>query len=114
MKQCVVFFTILDLVTGGRRFRERGPMSYVDWKQTKRVDEEMDLRFLNGLWDWPFKLEDVKFTESHQPSTAPPRMPYISSDIFYSEALKEKINDKLNQLDYHPNWKEKAEDYHWD
>jgi len=114
LQKCVVFFTIIDLVVGGRRFRERGPMSYVDWKQTKRVHEERDLMYLNRLWDWPFELDDVQFTEKHQPRTTPIGMPYISSDIFYSEALKKKINDKLNQIDYHPNWKEKAEDHHWD
>lgn len=114
LKKCIVFFSILDLAVGGRRFRERSPLSFVDWKQTKRVHEQTNFRYINRLWDWPYELEDIKFTERHQPQTTPLVMPYISLDEWYSKSLKKEISDKLNQLGCNPNWKEKAKDYYWD
>jgi len=109
-----MYFSVLDIVVEGKRFRERSPMSYIDWKQTKRVSSPAIQRLINRLWDWPYKLDDIKLDDEFHRTTGKFRMPFISSDEFYSKDLKRKIDNALQNLNYKTKWKEKARDYYLD
>jgi len=114
LKNCVAYYTIVDIVTHGQLFFERTPMSLVDWKKTIRVKESGIHRHLGNVWRWPYDLDDTKFIEEFGTTKSSSKftMPIIDCSEFYSKETKNLVDKKLQSLDYKTSWKEKPADYY--
>jgi hypothetical protein len=113
LKKCLVYHTIIDIVTHGKLHFERTPLSLVDWKKTIRVTES-EHRRLGRVWEWPFDLDDIRFFEEFgmTKGAGPFTMPMINLSEFYSKETKDRIDLKLKELDYKTNWRYKSSDYY--
>lgn len=114
-QNCVIYHTIIDIVTHGRLFFERTPISLVDWKKTIRT-KDSDHRRLGNVWEWPYDLDDTRFFEEFgvTKNICPFTMPIVNCSEFYSKETKNMIDKKLEELSYKTNWKNKPADYYAD
>jgi len=112
-QNCVSDYTILDIVTHGKLFFYRTPLSLVDWKKTIRVKDSRH-KFLGRVWEWPTDLDDIRFFEESNTSkkTTSLKMPVISSDEYYNNETKNKVDKKLEKMNYKTNWKRKPIEYY--
>lgn len=112
MQKCIENHTIIDIVTHGRLYWERTPLTLVDWKKTRTTDSEH--RRLGNVWLWSFELDDTKYFEEFGQTkrTGQLKMPMISCSEFYYKNTKDAINKKLKKLDYTTKWKFKPADYY--
>jgi hypothetical protein len=114
-QKCMMFHTIIDIVTQGRLHWERTPLSLVDWKKTEKVTDS-EHRRLGNIWQWPYDLDDTRFVEEFGTTkdTSSFTMPMVNCEGFYSNETKNMIDEKLKTLEYKTNWKFKPMNYYDD
>jgi len=113
LQNCIENHTIIDIVTHGKLYFERTPLSLVDWKKTIRVTDS-EHRRLGTVWEWPYELDDTRYFEEFGKTkrTGPFKIPMINCSEFYNEKTKNRIDGRLKELDYKTNWKNKPADYY--
>lgn len=94
IRNCIIYTTIIDLITSGELFRSYSILSLVDWKRTKKWQKggiSNEYFFGSNLWYWPHIMGRSTYTELEG------NMDVRRLSEFYSDEIIDEVNIKLEQ-----------------
>ena len=100
MRNNIINFTIIDLLTSGRLFKSKSLLSIVDWKKTKLLKNNESNEYLFGqfLWQWPYFLGNNTITVKSQQEESP-------LYEYYTHDITQLVKENLIQIEAKIRWK---------
>lgn len=111
VKNCIAYYTVIDLLTGGELHFFKVTLSLVDWEKTPEFSDEKTYYWYSKIWEWSLHLGDPNFHDSvlrkNMTSTNEIRNA-VAIDEVYSIDIKKKVNSILKRINYNKNGRLKA------
>ena len=108
VKNCIAYYTVIDLLTGGQMQAFLITLSLVDWEITSEFEDTNTYHWYAKIWEWSLHLGDPNF---HNVGTLPKLTKGneirtdVAIDKTYSDDIKIKVDSLLKNIGYDKDWK---------
>ena len=113
VKNCMVSFAVIDLLTDHEMYMFQSLLSIVDWEKTKVTSDQRKHHWYAKIWEWPLYLGNVSFQQPGFPIEIT-KFPKIRDEVYleelYSYDLNEKVSKILNKIDHKLIWESRIKD----